>query len=583
MKKIGYFLFLILCFQSYSQEYIHGKIVQNGGPEPLAFASVVMGPYGTISDEKGNFALKRNEKETYFQVSYIGYKTQKVPVADFKNNSLVVMELSRQELAEVIVNNGAEEIIRQVIKRFESNYPNKTYAVIGTQREESRMGHLTNYFLEASMRAVIFSNLTKPKHQIEILDLKWIEKDSMRKGDYMIWAGTGKLIEYFDLVNVGKDIFDSTQFSQFRFIVEDSYWNQEACFKITCFRKKATKNVAESTFYVLKSSYAIPSFQYLLSDKKNETAEAMVSYRLHHQKWYLDAITTIQKNKADRSTIEVLFKTENLDTAAVFDIDYGRDVQKSDAMLLSKQLRFYKSHPITKSLQAIDSIPKLASKRLTLFLHRSMRFSLGIGRAAFLMPEHEFNETIQSNFLQLNKSFHANMYTDFPYQVFIGNSLEISGPWRMEFESSQNFNIGGNHVSNISIGTSFEIPFKKFARPRGIYIHVGWGKQVNLFRIGELDLNQDQMNLLRFKENKSNIDLAYSKSYGTLGMGGFIELNRKRKIGIEFRYNYLLGEQRFALLRDPASFFIFNKDYKILLPNAEKNNANPFQIILKIK
>ena len=175
------------------------------------------------------------------------------------------------------------------------------------------------------------------------------------------------------------------------------------------------------------------------------------------------------------------------------------------------------------------------------------------------------------------------MYTDFPYQVFIGNSLEISGPWRMEFESSQNFNIGGNHVSNISIGTSFEIPFKKFARPRGIYGHIGWGKQVNLFHLGELDLNQEQMNLLRFKENKSNIDLAYSKSYGTLGMGGFIELNRKRKIGIEFRYNYLLEEQRFALLRDPAGFYIFNKDYKILLPNEEKNSANPFQIILKIK
>ena len=166
MKKIGYFIFLLTCFRGYSQEFIHGKIVQADSQEPLAFASVVLGQTGTISDEKGNFTLKRNEKETYFQVSYLGYKTQKVPITDFKNNPLVAMELSRQELQEVIVNNGAEEIIRQVIKRFESNYANKVYAVIGTQREESRMGHLTNYFLEASMRAVIFSNLTKPNEQV---------------------------------------------------------------------------------------------------------------------------------------------------------------------------------------------------------------------------------------------------------------------------------------------------------------------------------------------------------------------------------------------------------------------------------
>ena len=582
MKNVTSLLVCFISFACLGQGYIQGKIVQSNSLEPLPFATVQMGKSGTISDEKGNFSIKYNEKESYFLVSYLGYRQKRVLISEFKNNSFVEMELNAKELAEVIISSGAEKIMRQVIQHFRVNYAEKPYSVIGTQVEESKVGNKTNYFLEATMRGILLSTLARQKHQIEILDVKWIEKDSMRKGDYMLWVGTGKLIEYFDLSRMGREIFDSTQLKKFKFILEESYWNDEPCYKITCFRKKGSKFSSEATFYIIKSSYAVAAYQYLEDEKSKNPGEAMVTYQCINQKWYLNDIKTIQKNHSDHSTISVSFKTISLDTNATFEITYDRAIQERDVMLLSKQMRFYKNDLQSKKLVAIDSQPRSQIHRLKIFIYDHMRLLAGLGSPAFKLPEHNFNEQIISTYLQINQVFQARIPSTYPILFFWGSQIKLKGPWILDIENSQNFKLGGSLYSNLSIGSSIELINQPNGRPRGIFINGRYGSQVDLSPIGELTLDPTQMNLMDFTKNKTNAYVEYSKTYMSVGIGAFWELNRRRKIGLELRFNHSLGEKRFVRLEDPTRISIFKKDFKIPINKVELGDANSFNIILKI-
>jgi len=569
-------------FTCASQSTIQGKIVSAISHNPLPFATVILGKSGTISDENGYFSIKYNEKESYFRVSYLGYKQSRVLISAFLNYPIVEMEMNTRELEEVVVENGADNIIRQVIRNFRTNYAEKPYSVIGTQQEESKIVNKTNYFLDATMRAIILPTLKQQKHQIEILDIKWVDKDSMQKGDYKLWVGTGKLIEYFDLARIGREILDSTQQKKFKFIVEETYWNEEPCFKMTCFRKKISKSSSETTFYILKSSYAIAAFQIIQAKKSKSPGEAMVTYQCINQKWYLNEIKTIQRNNSAHSAITVNFKTKTLDTNATFDIDYGRAIQSKDIMLLSKQLRFYKNDPDLKHIYATDSKPRFQTNFLKLLIYDRIRLMVGIESPTFKLPEHIFLENIQSNYLHINQVFQARIQTTFPLLFFTGSRIKIKGPWNFEIENSQNFRLGGSLYSSLVAGPSFEVISKKQVRPRGIFINGRYGSQIELSPIGDLTLDQSQMKLLDFNDSKTTTYVEYSKSYLSIGIGAFWEVNRRRKIGIEFRMNHSLNEKRFARLEDPTRYSFLKKDYKIPLEKLETGDSNSFNVILKI-
>lgn len=582
MKNLTFLFLYLTSFTCVSQATIQGKIVLANSLEPLPFATVILGKSGTISDENGNFSIKSNEKVNYFQVSYLGFKQQQVLIKEFLTYPVVEMEMKAQELDEVVVGNGADTIIRQVIQHFGINYAEKPYSVMGTQLEESKVGNNTNYYLNATMQGIILSTLKKQKHQIEILDIKWIEKDSMRKGDYMVWVGTGKLIEYFDLARVGSEILDSTQLKKFKFIVEECYWNEEPCFKLTCYRKKISKSAAEVTFYILKTSYAIAAFQFIQAEKSKNPGEGFVSYQRINQKWYLNEIKTLQRNNSDHSSIMVSFKTKTVDTNATFNIDYGRAIQGKDVMLLSKQMRFYRNDPNSKKEYAIDSKPRFKPNFLKVFFYDRIRLMIGIGGPTFTSPEHIFQEPIQSDFLRINQAFHARIPSTFPILLFTGSRINVKGPWYFEFENSQNFRLGGSLYSSLAVGPGVEVISKKRVRPRGLYINGRYGSQVDLSPIGELTLDQSQMRLLDFNGTKTTTYLAYSKSYVSIGIGAFWELNRRRKIGLEMRMNRSIKDSRYTQLEDPTRFSFFKKDFKIPLERLEIGESNAFNIILKI-
>lgn len=89
-------LFLLSCIIANAQEKnITGKIVENGNNLPVEFATVLIGDNltqkpitGTTTNEKGEFSIETKASDFYVEVSFIGYKTQKITDYKLKNNHI---------------------------------------------------------------------------------------------------------------------------------------------------------------------------------------------------------------------------------------------------------------------------------------------------------------------------------------------------------------------------------------------------------------------------------------------------------------------------------------------------------------
>lgn len=120
---------------------LSGKIVdlETHSPIPYASVSIWKQPTGTISNIDGNFDLKipieRNKDTLIF--SCLGYQKYLLPVADFefeKNN--IYLRPASIQIKEIKVKAiEANEIIKEMIKNLDSNYPVESYLMTSFYRE----------------------------------------------------------------------------------------------------------------------------------------------------------------------------------------------------------------------------------------------------------------------------------------------------------------------------------------------------------------------------------------------------------------------------------------------------------------
>jgi hypothetical protein len=112
---------------------VKGHVTDAETREGLAFVSVSVPGIaaGTRTDENGNYLLRSDKKITKLQFSYIGYKTELLPVRPGEDQTLdVPMQPTAQQLGEVTVkaqrykrkDNPAVELIELVIAHREQNH-----------------------------------------------------------------------------------------------------------------------------------------------------------------------------------------------------------------------------------------------------------------------------------------------------------------------------------------------------------------------------------------------------------------------------------------------------------------------------
>ena len=115
---------------------------------PYAHVGIPEFGIGTTTSENGEFSLKVQDDfgDSKLMVSYIGYKTYRMPVSNIDGVLTILLEQSAANLTEIIVmgDNKVLNIVETAIKNIPKNYPTKGLTHQGFYRE-SRTDSSMNY------------------------------------------------------------------------------------------------------------------------------------------------------------------------------------------------------------------------------------------------------------------------------------------------------------------------------------------------------------------------------------------------------------------------------------------------------
>ena len=145
MRAFCFFILSFILSTSFifSQNYftLTGKILNKTNKRPVSYAHVGIPEkgIGTTTGHDGSFEFKVPNiySNSTMIVSFMGYKTFKKPITEFKNGSNIFIEPSSTELIEVVVmeETRVEDIIKRAVNNIPKNYSTHPTTVLGFYRE----------------------------------------------------------------------------------------------------------------------------------------------------------------------------------------------------------------------------------------------------------------------------------------------------------------------------------------------------------------------------------------------------------------------------------------------------------------
>lgn len=130
MKYFAFCLFMFSMLPTLHGQLINARLLDAETGEPIPFATVVTGAdRGTITNEEGYLNLDPSILEAAtIRLSCMGYESREVDVATLGSTGIIRLKPAPIELNEVRLGGGipeADEIIREVRRNLERNYPQK--------------------------------------------------------------------------------------------------------------------------------------------------------------------------------------------------------------------------------------------------------------------------------------------------------------------------------------------------------------------------------------------------------------------------------------------------------------------------
>ena len=107
MQKHLIYIFFLFSVGLSAQIKISGYIV-DPADDPVPFANIVFkgSIEGTISDENGKFYLESENTHKELEVSFVGFETKVIPLAEVTTNMRIALEEGRDQLKEVTIYSG---------------------------------------------------------------------------------------------------------------------------------------------------------------------------------------------------------------------------------------------------------------------------------------------------------------------------------------------------------------------------------------------------------------------------------------------------------------------------------------------
>ena len=570
-------------------QLIHGRIIDQITKEPLSFASIKLGYRGVISSNDGSFKISIREldqqKNNKLKISFIGYRTQEINLKSINDNLIIEMELMENQLDAVEITNGAEEIIKKSIRNFKINYADKPYAIYGIQSEELEDQNKNQiYHLTADLKSIMpkFSSEDKIKIELNNLDLK--ESKKADSSNFVIWGATGRAIEFFDFSNNSYSILDSTKFKRFRFIVEESVYENRPIYKISFSPKKNRENSYESYLIIDKATFAIITLQIEAINSNSlwailHQSKWQINYKEFNKKWYFKSLTHVHTSRSWTSQkeafklLKIEIQIDKIDTLVNFDIDYANNIQKDDILYLKAEKK--RTNKDSTQLHGINS-RKHKNRFIKFWYHH-----ISIGKTLSITPLNSSSNSFYARFIeskwQLDNSYLIPNKLVNPLLIGASVEIKIGESIKLFYEGSTNFGIGGRQINYAGLGIKFEKIFHPDKRPFGIYISPKAGVLEEKIPIDGLQtFTSEQYNLMNLNEEPIKLTLNKGIPLLSIALGYSYEISRKKHLNFELQYNYANREANSLLINDPnrSIFLGQNRVLTTVISNHPLTNLN---------
>ena len=577
-------------------QLIHGSIVDRITKEPLSFASIKIGYRGAISSNDGSFKITIREidqqKNNQLKISFIGYKTQEINLKSIKDNLIIEMESMENQLDEVKITNGAEEIIKKAIRNFQINYANKPYAMFGSQSETLEDQNQNKiYHLTSELKSIMPKFSSDDKIKIELNNLNMEEFKKVDSSNFVIWGATGRAIEFFDFSNNSYAILDSTKLKRFRFIVEEIIHENRPTYKISFSPKKNRENSYESYLMIDKVTFAIITLQIEAINSNSlwailHQSKWKINYKAFGDKWYFKSLIHEHKSRSwtsQKEAFEILkleIQIDKIDTLVNFDIDYANNIQKDDVLYFKAQ----KKLALKDSTQYDDGKP-VTSKQLNRFV-KFWYYHISIGKTLSMTPLNSSSNSFDLRFTESKWQF-DNSYQiqkkpinpiliGFSYEIKVGKAIKVF------YDGSTNFGLGGRQINYTGLGLKFEKIYHQNKRPFGIYVSPQFGIIVEKIPIqGLQSFTSAQYKLMNLKEEPIQLIVSKGIPLLSIAFGYSYEISRKKHLNFELRYNYANKEANSLLIKDPTRS-IFLGQNRILTSNISNQQVSNLNFSIKL-
>lgn len=592
MKKYLFtcFFFSILIIPNlFYGQLIHGRIIDQITKEPLSFASIKLGYRGVISSNDGSFKISIREidqqKSNKLKISFIGYRTQEFNIKGVKDNLIIEMESMENQLDEVEITNGAEEIIKKAIRNYKINYADKPYAIYGIQSEELEdQNKNLIYHLTADLKSIMPKFSSEDKIKIELNNLNLKESKKADSSNFVLWGATGRAIEFFDFSNNSYSILDSTKFKRFRFIVEESVYENRPIYKISFSPKKNRESSYESYLIIDKATFAIITLQIEAINSNSlwailHQSKWQINYEEFNKKWYFKSLSHVHKSRSwtsQKETFKLLkieVQIDKIDTLVNFNIDYSNNIQKDDILYIKAEKK--RINKDSTQLHGINS-SKHKNRFIKFWYH-----NVSIGNTLSITPLNSSTNSFYIRFIeskwQLDNSYLIPNKLINPLLIGASVEIKVGESIKLFYEGSTNFGIGGRKINYAGLGIKFEKIFHPDKRPFGIYISPKVGFLVEKIPIEGLQtFTSEQYNLMNL--NAEPIQLIVNKGIPLLSiaLGYSYEISRKKHLNFEIQYYYANREANSLLINDPSRSIFFGQN-RILtsnISNLQMSNLN---------
>lgn len=232
MRTFNTLLFISFFFSSplFCQDYftLTGKVLDKKNNQPVSYAHVGIPEKGigttTAYDGSFEFKVPQQYASSTMIVSFMGYKTYKNPIKNYKNGSTIYIEQSSTDLIEVVVmgDNAVEDIIRKAVKNIPANYPVHPTTVLGFYRESLTDDSLRYRYMAEGVLNIYKTSYEKTAgEQVGLVQARKINlKDPL---DTTVHSGlsSGHMAGHrFDFVKNREDFIDENFFPVYKYWIE---------------------------------------------------------------------------------------------------------------------------------------------------------------------------------------------------------------------------------------------------------------------------------------------------------------------------------------------------------------------------